>query len=68
LLGAEPVATATSENSPIIPQPIATKDENLTASEMGNSPGVVVRHYRAVNKDAEAAEYWSIRPTNLGQA
>lgn len=23
-----------------------TKDENLTASEMGNSPGVVIKHYR----------------------
>jgi hypothetical protein len=23
-----------------------TKDENLTASEMGNSPGMIVRHYR----------------------
>jgi site-specific recombinase XerD len=42
-----------------------TKDENLTASEMGNSPGVVVRHYRAVVKDAEVAEYWRISQTNL---
>jgi len=43
-----------------------TKDENLTASEMGNSPGVVIRHYRAVVKDADVAEYWRISPTNLG--
>ena len=44
-----------------------TKDENLTASEMGNSPGVVIRHYRAVVKDAEITEYWRISPTNVGQ-
>ena len=44
-----------------------TKDENLTASEMGNSPGVVIRHYRAVVKNAEVAGYWEISPTNIGQ-
>jgi integrase len=42
-----------------------TKDENSTASEMGNSPGVV-RHYRAVVKDADVAEYWRISRTNIG--
>ncbi len=45
-----------------------TKDENLTASEMGNSPGVVVRHYRAVVKDSNVAEYWRISPANIGQS
>jgi integrase len=44
-----------------------TKDENLTASEMGNSPGVVVRYYRAVVKDGDVTEYWCIRPANVGQ-
>jgi integrase len=44
-----------------------TKDENLTASEMGNSPGVVVRHYRAVVRDADVAVYWSITPTSVGR-
>ena len=39
-----------------------TKDENLTASEMGNSPGVVIKHYRAVVKDAAVEEYWHLRP------
>jgi site-specific recombinase XerD len=39
-----------------------TKDENLTASEMGNSPGIVIRHYRAVVKDADVVDYWAIRP------
>ena len=44
-----------------------TKDENRTASEMGNSPSVVVRHYRAVVKDADVAEYWRITPSNVGE-
>jgi integrase len=39
-----------------------TKDENLTASEMGNSPGVVIRHYRAIVKDCDVVEYWRISP------
>jgi site-specific recombinase XerD len=42
-----------------------TKDENLTTSEMGNSPGVIFRHYRAVVKDADAAEYWRLCPANV---
>jgi integrase len=45
-----------------------TKDENLTASEMGNSPGVIIRHYRAVVKDADVAAYWRINPTTLEEA
>jgi len=45
-----------------------TKDENLTASEMGNSPGVVVRHYRAIVKDGDVAEYWRISPANVAQS
>ena len=39
-----------------------TKDENLTASEMGNSPAVVIKHYRAVVKDAEVQAYWGLSP------
>jgi integrase len=42
-----------------------TKDENLTASEMGNSPGVIIKHYRAVVKDSDVTEYWRLCPTNL---
>ena len=38
----------------------ATKDENLTATEMGNSPTVVIKHYRAIVHDAEAKAYWAI--------
>lgn len=44
-----------------------TKDENLTASEMGNSPGVIFRHYRAVVKDADVAKYWGIDPKTVGK-
>jgi len=43
-----------------------TKDENLTASEMGNSPGVIIKHYRAVVKDSDVAKYWRLCPTSLG--
>ena len=42
-----------------------TKDENLTASEMGNSPGVVIKHYRALVRDAEVERYWRIVPGNV---
>jgi hypothetical protein len=45
--------------------PGRTKDENLTASEMGNSPSVIIRHYRALVRDADVEEYWRIGPTNL---
>jgi hypothetical protein len=45
-----------------------TKDENLTASEMGNSPGVIIRHYRALVRDADVEEYWRIGPTNLDKS
>ena len=41
------------------------KDENLTAAEMGNSPGVIFRHYRAVVKDADVTEYWGINPKTV---
>jgi len=44
-----------------------TKDENLTASEMGNSPKVVVTHYRAVVKGADVVEYWRLTRTNVGE-
>jgi len=42
-----------------------TKDENQTAAEMGNSPGVIFRHYRALVKDADVTEYWRITPTSV---
>lgn len=42
------------------------KNENLTATEMGNSPDIVVRHYRAVVEDAaETITYWKLNPKNI---
>ena len=42
-----------------------TKDENLTASEMGNSPEVNIKHYRALVRDAEVTRYWRVAPGNV---
>jgi integrase len=42
-----------------------TKDENLTASEMGNSPEVVIKHYRALVRDADVVRYWRTVPENV---
>jgi integrase len=39
------------------------KDEVRTAHEMGNSPSMVHRHYKSLLTEAEAARYWSLRPT-----
>src|ERR1035437_4291425 len=42
-----------------------TKDENLTASEMGNSPEVIIKHYRALVREAEIGRYWHLAPENV---
>ncbi|MGA3283409.1 MAG: tyrosine-type recombinase/integrase [Verrucomicrobiota bacterium] len=42
-----------------------TKDENLTASEMGNSPEVIIKHYRALVRDADVTRYWGQVPRNV---
>jgi integrase len=42
-----------------------TKDENLTASEMGNSPEVIIKHYRALVRASDVKRYWSIAPGNV---
>lgn len=42
-----------------------TKDENLTASEMGNSPEVIIKHYRALVREADVNRYWRIAPGNV---
>ena len=42
-----------------------TKNENLTAAEMGNSPGVVFKHYRAVVRRPEVESYWRITPESV---
>jgi integrase len=38
-----------------------TKNENTVAAEMGNSPQMVFRHYRALVKPADCAAFWGIR-------
>lgn len=38
------------------------RNENLTAAEMGNSPAVIFRHYRAVVKPDATAMFWNILP------
>jgi integrase len=38
------------------------KNENLTAAEMGNSPAMVFKHYRALVKPPQVEAYWKIMP------
>jgi integrase len=38
------------------------KNAHTTADDMGNSPGVVHRHYRQPVTPEQAEKYWSIRP------
>jgi hypothetical protein len=40
-----------------------TKNENTVAAEMGNSPQMVFRHYRALVKPSDCTMFWAIRPT-----
>ena len=42
-----------------------TKDENLTSSEMGNSPEVIIKHYRALVRETDVKSYWRIAPGNV---
>lgn len=42
-----------------------TNDENLTASEMGNSPEVIIKHYRALVREADVTQYWQLAPENV---
>ena len=39
------------------------RNENLTAAEMGNSPAMVFRHYRAVVTSKAAARFWNLLPS-----
>jgi integrase len=41
-----------------------SKNENLTSAEMGNSPAMVFKHYRALVKPQEVERYWAIKPGN----
>ena len=38
------------------------KDENRVAAEMGNSPAMVHRHYRALVNNADCQNFWAICP------
>jgi integrase len=38
------------------------RNENLTAAEMGNSPAMVFRHYRAVVTPEAAKQFWNLLP------
>jgi hypothetical protein len=39
-----------------------TKNENLTAAEMGNTPQMIFKHYRALVKAKEVELFWKIQP------
>ena len=39
-----------------------TKNENLTAAEMGNTPQMIFKHYRALVKAKEVERFWKIQP------
>lgn len=40
------------------------QNENLLAAQMGNSPTMVHRHYRALKTKAEARKFWKLRPAS----
>jgi len=42
-------------------------DENRTAAEMGNSPAVIFRHYRALVKPEATKAFWLLRPASDGK-
>jgi integrase len=46
----------------------STHDENLTASQMGNSPDIIVKHYREMVRPEAAERYWNLfcdKPSNV---
>lgn len=45
----------------------AHHDENKLAEIMGNSPGIIHRHYRGLVTEKEAAPYWTILPSDAGK-
>jgi site-specific recombinase XerC len=42
-----------------------TRNECHVSAEMGNTPNIVIRHYRAVVRPAAAQAYFDIRPANV---
>jgi integrase len=43
------------------------RNEQLTASEMGNSPGVIFRHYRSLVSGDDARRYFELTPAGAEQ-
>jgi integrase len=46
----------------------STNDENLTAAQMGNSPSIVIKHYRETVRPEVAEKYWNLsseKPANV---
>ena len=37
-------------------------DAGRVAMELGNSPGVLMKHYHALVKDADAKRFWELTP------
>ncbi len=44
-----------------------TKDEAKTAAELGNSPSVLFRHYRALVSPEETEAFWQITPDSVDE-
>lgn len=42
-----------------------TKNETLTAAEMGNSPLIVHKHYRALVREPEVVRFWALTPPQV---
>jgi len=40
-------------------------DEGLTAAQMGNSPGIIVRNYREMVKPKDADFFWKLAPNTI---
>lgn len=43
------------------------KNENHTAEQMGNSPAVIFKHYRAVVRPSDARQFWDLTPEAMAQ-
>jgi hypothetical protein len=41
------------------------KNAGQVALEMGNSAGIVLKHYQEIVEPKAACEYWSIKPVSM---
>lgn len=41
------------------------RNENSTASEMGNTPDVVFKNYRALVKEPLVSQFWDLTPAKV---